>query len=107
MAVRLGALQTICTTRGIRPMTEKEIRDNIEKFELGNNIVNCYPNKRKLVKAEYTFKSFYGGPYVNIWVAIILYAYVKKDCCFRFSKYFWHGGDFYVILKEEVKLKSS
>ena len=61
VAVRLGALQNLCTTRGIRPMTEKEITDNIEKFELGNNIINCYPNNQKLVKVEYTFNSFYLG----------------------------------------------
>ena len=40
VAVRIGALQSLCTARGIRPITEKEIRDNIEKFELGNEIVN-------------------------------------------------------------------
>ena len=35
VAVRLGILGTFCAAKGIRLMPEKEIRDNIEKFELG------------------------------------------------------------------------
>ena len=38
VAVRIGTLQTICMKRGIKPMAEKEIRDNVEKFDLGNTI---------------------------------------------------------------------
>ena len=40
LAVRIGTLHTLCTRRGIRPISEKEIRDNIEKFNLGNNKIH-------------------------------------------------------------------
>ena len=35
LAVRLANLQGLCQKRGVKAMPEKQIRDYIEKFELG------------------------------------------------------------------------
>ena len=40
VAIRLGHLNNICTSRGVRPIPERDVRDSIERFDLGDYLLH-------------------------------------------------------------------
>ena len=40
VAIRLGHLNNICNSSGVRPIPERDVRDSIERFDLGEYLLH-------------------------------------------------------------------